>query len=246
MQGIPWIVYIMVPLVIGLFLFQRRRMSGALAANTDKTFGAIAARLGLQITEGDPNLNLLYFQQPRGDFKRLLSAQGQPYGRAAHLTIMDGQKTNEYIVARRITSSFGCFLEVATQASVPAFELSLREPNQYLIPNLEFAERAELSTINTGDPELDRLFVIRAVDPRIGAALTPALKLLSTQHAVHLAGEGQRIWMSFPRMALASLTYAPEEYLLALESAACGVEGRPAPASLGVPLPAASLQQPSA
>jgi hypothetical protein len=242
MQGIPWIVYVMVPLVIGLFLFQRRRMAGALAANTDKTFGAIAARLGLQITEGDPSLNLLYFQQPSGDFKRMLRAQGSPYGRAAHLTIMDGQKTNEFIVARRITTSFGCFLEVATQTSLPAFELSLREPNQYLVPSLEFAERPELRTVTTGDAELDRLFVIRAVDPGVTAALTPALKLLSTQHAVHLAGEGQRIWMSFPRMALASLTYTPEEYLLALESAACGVEGRPAPVALGAPLAAASLQ----
>lgn len=115
-----------------------------------------------------------------------------------------------------------------------------------LVPHLEFAERPELSTVNCGSPELDSLFVIRAVDPRLAAALTPALKLLSTQHAVHLAGEGHRIWMSFPRMALASLTYAPEEYLLALESAACAVEGRPAPAGVGMPLPAASLQQPSA
>jgi hypothetical protein len=246
MQGIPWIVYIMIPLVIGLMVFQRRKMSGAMAANADKTFGAVTQRLGLQITEGDPNLNLLYFQQPSGDFKRLLTARGQPYGRVSRLTIMDGQKTNEYIVARRITTSFGCFLEVETQANLPAFELSLREPNQYLVPHLEFAERPELTTVSCGNAELDRLFVIRAVDPRIAAALVPALQLLSTQHAVHLAGEGQRIWMSFPRMALAAFSYCPEEFLLALESAACGVEGRPAPAGLGAPMPAASLQQPTA
>jgi len=246
MQGIPWFMYIVIPLVLGLMLFQRSRMSGALAANADKNFGAISARLGLQIAEGDPGLNLLHLQQPRGDFKRLLRAQGQPYGRPTRLTIMDGQKTSEYIVARRVTTSFGCFLEVDTQANLPAFELSLREPNQYLVPNLEFAERPELNTVSCGDAELDRVFVIRAVEARVATALVPALKVLSTQHAVHLAGEGQRIWMSFPRLALATFTYAPEEYLLGLESAACALEGRPAPAGVGTALPAASLQQPSA
>jgi hypothetical protein len=242
MQGIPWTVYLIVPLVIGLLLFQRRRLSGALAANTDKNFGAIAARLGMRVTEGDPNLNLLYFQQPSGDFKRLLCAEGRPYGRTARLTVMDGQKTNEFIVARKITTSFGCFLEVETSVALPAFELSLRNPGQYLVPHLEFAERPDLATASCGDPELDRLFVIRAADPRLAAALVPALKLLSTQQAVHLAGEGQRIWMSFPRLSLSMLAFTPEEYQLALEAAACAVEGRPAPARLGVGMPAASLQ----
>src|SRR5690349_21684661 len=62
MQGIPWFVFVMVPLVVGLMIFQRRRLSSALAANTDKTLGALAGRMGLSVTEGDPSLNLLYFQ----------------------------------------------------------------------------------------------------------------------------------------------------------------------------------------
>ena len=62
MQGIPWAVYLIAPLVIGFLIWQRRRLSAGLSANTDKTLGAVAQRLGLQITEGDPNLNLLYFQ----------------------------------------------------------------------------------------------------------------------------------------------------------------------------------------
>ena len=242
MTGVPWIVFVIVPLALGLMVFQRRKLAAGLAANTDKTFGAVATRLGLQVTEGDPTLNLLYFQQPTGDFKRLLTAQGQPYGRPTRLVVMDGQKTNEYIVARRITTSFGCFLEVDTTLNLPAFEVSLREPNQYLVPNLEFAGRPELVAASSGDPLLDRQFAIRAVDARLAPALASALKLLSTQQAAHLAGEGTRIWMSFPRMGLAYLAFAPEEYLLALESAACGIEGRPAPASVGMPLPAASLQ----
>jgi len=242
MQGIPWTVYLIVPLVIGLLLFQRRKLSGALAANADKNFGTIATRLGMHVTEGDPNLNLLYFQQPSGDFKRRLCAEGQPYGRTARLIVVDGQKTSEFVVARKITTSFGCFLEVEMHAALPAFELSLRNPGQYLVPNLEFAERADLTTVSCGDPQLDQLFLIRAADPRLAPSLVPALKLLSTQQAVHLAGEGQRIWMSFPRLSLSMLAYSPEEYLLALEAAACSLEGRPVPAGLGGRVPAASLQ----
>jgi hypothetical protein len=240
MQGIPWIVYLVAPLVLGLMLWQRRKLSTAIAANTDKSFGAVAQRLGLAITEGDPSLNLLYFQQPARDFQRTLSAQGQPYGRPARFTLIDGQKTSNYLVARKITTSYGCFLEVETQARLPAFELSLREPNQYLVPNLEFAERKDLSAASCGDAELDRLFVIRAADPRVAPALIPALKVLSTQLAVHMAGEGQKLWISLPRFALPYFAQGPEEFMLALESAACGLEGRPAPARLGMPLPAAA------
>jgi hypothetical protein len=235
MQGIPWIVYLMVPLVLGLFLYQRRRMATTLAANTDKTLGVIASRLGMRVVEGDPNINLLYFQQPSGDFKRSFRAEGQPYGRLARLTIVDGQKTNEYVVAKKITHTFGCFLEVTLGLRVHAFELSLRSPNQYLVPNLEFAERPELQTVSLGDPLLDQTFVVRSVDPQLPARLVPALKLLSTQQVVHMIGEGDRIWLSFSRFGLASLSYAPEELLLGLEAAACGLEGRPAPAGLGMP-----------
>lgn len=244
MQGVPWFVFVIVPLVLGMFLYQRKRMATTLAENTDKNLGSITTRLGLRIVEGDPNLNLLYFQQPSGDFKRQIRAEGQPYGRPTRLHIVDGQKTNEYIVAKRVTQTFGCFLEVTLGLRVPAFELSLRSPNQYLAPSLEFAERPELQTVGTGDALLDQVFVIRSVDPQLAARLAPALKLLSTQQMVHLVGEGDRIWLSFPRFGLASLSYSPEEFLLALEAAACGLEGRPAPAGLGM-VPSAALPQPS-
>ncbi len=235
MQGIPWIVYVMVPLVLGLFFYQRKRMATTLAANSDKTLGVIASRLGMRVVEGDPSLNLLYFQQPSGDFKRSLRAEGQPYGRPARLTIVDGQKTNEYVVAKKITQTFGCFLEVTLAIRVHPFELTLRSPQQYLAPNLELEHRTELQTVSLADPALEQMFVVRSADPQVPERLRAALQLLSTQQFVHLAGEGDRIWMSFTRFGLASLSYAPEELLLALEAAACGLEGRPAPAGLGMP-----------
>lgn len=140
---------------------------------------------------------------------------------------MDGQKTSEFIVARRVTTSFGCFLDAETAAALPAFELCLRAPNEYLVPHLEFAERPELGTVLTGDAELDRLFVIRAVDARVAPALAPALRLLAAQPSVHLAGEGSHIWISFPRMGLPYFGFAPEAYLHALQTAASCLEGHP-------------------
>jgi hypothetical protein len=214
-------------------------LSGALAANADKNVGAVAARLGLHVTEGDPNTNLLYFQQPTGDYSRQIVARGEPYGRPVSFTIIDGQKTSEYLVARKVTTKFGCLLEATTQVNVPAFELYLRQPNQYLVPPVEFADRADLKDTPTGVPDLDALFVVRSADPRVAVALVPALKVLSTSLIAHLAGEGNRIWMSFGRYGLPYLGTGPEELLLALESAACGLEGRAAPAGLGAPLPVA-------
>jgi hypothetical protein len=237
MQNIPWFVFVLIAVMVGVLLLQRRQISVTVAAaNTeDKTLGAMARRMGLQVTEGDPNLNLVYFQQPAGDFERSFAAQGSPYGRSVRFVLKDGQERNYRVVVRAVTSNFDCFLEAELQTGVPPFELSLRAPNQFMVPNLEFAERQELVTVPIADPTLEQLFVVRSADPRLVAALTPALRLLSAQHMVHLAGEGQRVWMSFPRMGLPSLSYAPEEFLLALETAACGLEGRPAPAGLGGP-----------
>ena len=239
MQGFPWFVYILVPAVLGLLVFQRIKLHGALAANSDKTFGAVAGRLGLQVVSGDPKVNLLYFQQPARDYQRSLIAEGRPYGRPTRFTVQDSQKTSEYLVAKKITQSFGCSLQVETPIQLPAFELCLREPNQYLVPDLTFAERPDLVSVGHADPELNRLFVIRAVDPNLIPILTSALKLLSTLPTVHLAGEGSRIWITIPRIGLGSFATSPEEYLLALETAGCSIEGRPQPARLGPAAPPA-------
>lgn len=218
--------------IVAWAIYSRKKLAQAQVEHADKSLGAVASRLGMTLSEGDPNLNLLYFQQPHGDFTRRLHMAGQPYGRPASLTVVDGQKTSELIVMRQVTHTFGCFLETTLGFHCPAFEVVLREPNQYLIPNQEFGEREDLVPASTGNPTLDQHFIVRAQDPRLAPALASALNLLSTHFFVHLAGEGQRLWMSFTRVGLASLASAAEEYLLALESAAAGLEGKPMPAQL--------------
>lgn len=232
---IPLVIVIAIA-VIAMLIWQRMRLKTSLAENKDKEFGAVAERLGLRVEEGDPNTNLLYFMQPRGDYKRQLRAAGKPYDHAASFILMDGVQTSEYIVYRRVTHSYGCFLDVTLEKSLSPFEVVLRNPNQYLIPLQGMAERGELSQVRSGDAAVDAQFVIRAADPQVAAALVPALQILSGQLFVHIAGEGNRLWMSVTRMALPYFAQAAEEYMLALETAVCALEERPLPARITVPV----------
>ncbi|MGC4069417.1 MAG: hypothetical protein QM784_33150 [Polyangiaceae bacterium] len=140
---IPFVIVIVIA-VVGLFIFQRMRLKESLAQNQDKNFGAVADRLGMRVEEGDPNTNLLFFMEKRGNYQRSLRASGQPYAHPSSFVVMDGVKTNEYLVYRRITHSFGCYLDVKLKQAVPPFEVILRNPNQYLDPEsgLRRANRA--------------------------------------------------------------------------------------------------------
>ncbi len=174
-----------------------------MAANADKNLASIAQRLGLSIAEGDGNVNLLYFQQPVRDFSRTIRLAGQPYGRPVEFLITDGQKTSEYRVARKITTTFGCWLETKASAlMLPPFEVALRSPNQYLVAPQNLADRPQMAEASTGDPQLDAKFVVRTSDPRIAPALVPALRAISGELYVHIAGEGERLWSSITRMGL--------------------------------------------
>jgi hypothetical protein len=231
-----WWIYIVGAVVVGaVVIWSRMRLAKGMAESADKAVAAVAARLSMSVVEGDPRLNLYYFQQPSSDFERRIRAEGQPYGRPARWTVVDGQKTNEYLVVRTVTRTFGCFLEVRTGVRFPPFEAFLRSPNQYLIPEQDLAERRELAETRTGDVALDARLVVRAADPRIGPVLAPALRILCDQQFVHLAGADDRLWISFTRYGLPYFAHAAEHYLLAVETAACALEGRPIPAQ---PIPA--------
>jgi hypothetical protein len=235
--GYPYYVFILMAAALGYAFWAKRRMAGTIAASSDKRVDAVAAKLGLSITEGDGSINLLYFQQPNRDFSRRIVAVGQPYGRPVTWTLVDGKKTSELIVMRRITTTFGCVLDVETKAALPPFEVMLRQPNQYLVPDQQFGDRQDLTETRTGNPQLDALFLVRTSDPRMGPMLASALSVLAPHLYVHMAGEGNRIWTTFSQIGLPYFASAPEEYLLALESAACGVEGRAAPARPEMPVP---------
>ena len=239
MEFTMYLPLILLPLAIGYAIWALIQRQKSMAQHSDKNVGALASRIGLSVIEGDPKLNLLYFQQPMGNYQRQISLAGRPYGRDVEFWVRDGQKTREYVVATHTTLTFGSRLELAVP-SAPEFEVMLRNPNQYLTVSPD-SEDPPLPEVSTGVARLDEVFVVRAADPGVGATLVNALYLLASQNYVHMAGGSQRIWMKIERMALGSFAYCPEEYLLALETAACAFEGKPPPAALASPpQPAAS------
>lgn len=228
---IPLVIVIIIA-VVGLLIFQRTRLKQSIAQNQDKNFGAVADRLGMRVEEGDPNTNLLYFMEKMGSYDRELRATGQPYAHLASFKVMDSVERRDFVAYRRTTRTYGCFLQLKLQQQIAAFEVVLRNPNQYLIPTQNLAERTELVETPSGNAAIDAQFVIRTSDNRIAAALVPALQILSQQLFVHMAGDGDELWINITRMGLPYFAAAAEEYLLSIESAACGIEGQPMPARL--------------
>lgn len=231
MQTQMYLPLLLVPLMLVWMLWNKRRAKAAIEENADKNAGVVAERLGLQVVEGDPKQNLLYFLQPMGDYARTIRMVGRPYGRPTEFWVHDGRKVQEYIVASKTTWTFGSRLEVEV-AQIHAFEVMLRQPNAYLKVEGDF-QKPPLPEVRTGVPHLDAHFIVRAGHPGIGPALVGALQLLATHHYVHLAGAGQKMWIKWERISLGYFAHSAEEYMLALETAACALEGRPAPAHLG-------------
>jgi len=235
-EPMTFLPLILIPLVIAYAIWAAVQRKRNIEENSDKNVGTLASRIGLTVVEGDPNLNLLYFQQPSGNYQRQISLAGRPYGRDVEFWVRDGKKTKEYIVATKTTWTYGSRLELAVP-SAPQFEVVLRNPNQYLVVSPDYDD-PPLPEVSTGVSQLDELFIVRATQPTVGPALVGALQLLATHHYVHMAGGSQRIWMKIERMGLATFAYCPEEYLLALETAACAFEGKQPPAT--IPSPAAA------
>lgn len=222
-----YLPFALIPIMFGWVIWNKLKFNKMVEDNADKCVGAIANRLGMQVVEGDPNQNLLIFQEPMGNFERTFRATGAPYGRPTEFWVVDGRKKRDFIVATHTTLTYGSRLEVPTTAG-RVFEVLLRTPNKYLVIAPEY-EHSPLSEISIGVPTLDQLFVVRSQDPSVGAALVGALTLLATHHYVHLACDGQKLWIKWERMGLGYFAASAEEYLLALETAACGLEGRQAP-----------------
>lgn len=218
---------------------QQRRIAKFHADNADKTVAAIARRLGLAVVEGDPDFNLGFSLQAGGDFDRQIFLRGQPYGRPTTFQLVESQRLEENLWSESsatVKQAFTANMAVCTTAPFPAFEVVLRRPHHLCLPPLEFRHRTDLREVSTGNARLDEIFVVRAADPRVGPALAGALTLLVGHVYVHMAGDAGRIWTSLTRIGVPYFAYAPEVALVALATAACGLEGRRAPAELVAPM----------
>lgn len=220
----PIYVFAIIALSVGMFVWSRMRLRAGMAAAAGMELGALATRLGLQVVEGDPKINLYYFQQPSRDYTRTIRLKGQAEGLEVTFTIVDGKETSDYLVYRKIVDRFGSALDAVCPGELPAFEVVLRKPNEYLVASPELNDR-NLPRVSTGDASLDATYEVRAADPGMGPLLVPALQAFSGQLYVHLASDGRRVWCSFTRYGLPSFANAPEAYLRAVVLAARAGQG---------------------
>lgn len=221
-------VYVIPVLAVAALIYSFIARRKGLAATGHVTVGAVAGRLGLQVVEGDPSLNLYYLSQPGRDYRRNIRLEGAPQGRRMRWDFTDGIRHQDFLVVVKRTTTWGCFLVVEAGVAFPEFEITLRAPNEYLVPETMLGHLPEAPT---GDPSVDQTFCIRVADPRWAPALAPVARALAGQLYVHVVGQGGSIMMPITRMGLPYFAHAAEQYAYALEVAACGFEGKQAPAA---------------
>ena len=235
---------------VGYFVWlQKKRMASALAGSTEYTVGSIAQRLGLNVVEGDSTLNFLYLMQPPGDdtfgeFERRVRMVGAPYGRHTELSFADGvtvaKDALNLLITREAIHHYRAALTMSLNANVAPFELTLRTPNEYLRPRCAITGSPGVREASLGNPTWDAQFRLATLDPRVGPVIAHAVSGLAHHLFVHVHAHDGRLEMYITRMGLPYVAHAAEEYLLALETIACALEGRSAPVRADVTLAGAA------
>lgn len=190
--------------------------------------GRLARRLGLEVKQGDPNLDLLCASPEE---RRGVGLVGTPYGRKAALSPFTW------------TGGVGLFsspgealsLWVMTGAPLPDFEVTVRKPGPYMKPVLLQSQDDGCFEVSTGDPRLDQEFRIVASDRRIGPMLRPAIAIFAGKPFVHLFHSTKAPGMVAciaEKMGLPYVLQDAEDVLYALEIVASQAEGRTLPPRL--------------
>jgi hypothetical protein len=234
--SMPMYYYFAPVLVVALLVWQFAMRRKGLADTKYATVGALAQRLGLSVVQGDPKLNLYYLSKPNGNYKRTVELSGMPNGRPLHWEFTDGSKKRDFLVLIKITTTWGCYFTARVGVPFPAFEVTLRNPNEYLVPQ---PMQPNLPEAYTGDHQIDSHYRIAIADPRWAPALLPVLRTLQSELYVHLVGSGDTIMIPLTRYALPYFVHAAELNSYALEVLACSFEGKQPPAFVPPP-PAAA------
>lgn len=205
-EGIPFYVYL-IPvfgLGMGLFwlIFGRTMMSRTDKRYRDFRVADLAQRLGLQIVEGDPKLNMMQahtkhnMSTAKDKGSRFLSnaketkvvLQGAPYGRPTRFVFHRHTEVAERIVARVVRGSFDCRLSLQVPLDLPPFEIISRSGlgNRYM--GIRAESEWGLPKQSFGDRDLDAKLTLSSQDPRIGSYLTPVVGALVRHKYVHIQG----------------------------------------------------------
>lgn len=230
-----YFVYVLVPIVLGFFVWSIVMRKKGIAQTQHATVGALAQRLGLSIVEGEPSMNLYYLTQPGRNETQSIRLQGTPYGRRVEFDFTNGKRTQDFLVLVRTTYTWGCYLVVYLDGHAADFEVTPRQPTQYLEPEVMLSHLPEIAS---GDPLIDATYRIVASDPRVGPALAPALQQLSGMLYVHLVGQNGVVMVPITRTGLNYVVHDAERLLQAMVTAAGALDGR---ASMAAASPARAI-----
>ena len=232
--------------VIGLFfggamLWRQKMVRSAETQYANAALGVLAQRLGLGIVAGDPNFNIVVWENsapqvsnlnplPHQVFDYRLEAQGTPQGRPCRFSFVAQRHASAKVpvTGRTITDTYACVLEVQVQAQLPYFELTTVSQNAYLQADAVHASRTDMQQCPGAfqNPAYDAAFSLTSNDPRVAQLLARALPLLSGINWIHLVGEPGRLSCHFPRAGHYMFAGQAELYQQALLSLAAMAEGR--------------------
>jgi hypothetical protein len=204
MPDVPFTVFLgpilVVVVLIALPIYRKAYMSRTDRKYVDFRVGNIAHRLGLQIIEGDPELNMIQaytahrFQRanPVGGFmagfrgatekQTRVQLRGTVRGHPVEFLFDVQTETVDDLIEVESTESFACELAVAVPAGVPAFEVLLRSQSKHWGARPTLGLPAQ----SLGQQELDATLAFLCGDPALGRWLAPVLAGLRHHNFVHL------------------------------------------------------------
>jgi hypothetical protein len=247
MSDFPLFVLAMPAVAVALLLFWttvgKRMMRATDRRYADYQVGVVAQRMGLQIVEGVPSLNLIQAQTTHnmaagrttgGRVARFLGdreketrirLEGAPYGRPTRLVFSSYTKYQDRVAVGIVTTAFEFRLSLQIPIAVPAFEIVLRKAGAY---GVKARSGWDLPRQSFGDPDLDAHLALTCWDPRLGHHLAPVVGALASHKYVHIQGQGRVISSMAEENAVMYAAFDLEQTQRVLEDIANALAG-PAP-----------------
>lgn len=215
MSGVPVFVFLVPVLGLGMGLFWlvagKRMMAGSDRKYGEYRAGDLAQRMGLQIVEGDPSLNLMMAQtkhnmamakRPTGgrvdrmlgdsDKETRVRLEGAPYGRPTQLVFDSYTKHQDRLVVGITISSFEYRLSLQLPVELPPFEIVLAKGGARSgAYGLKAKPEWKLPKQSFGSPDLDAKLTLLCDDPRLGPHLAPVVGGLTSHKYLHIQGNGR-------------------------------------------------------
>lgn len=237
----PLIVIVLV--VVG-FSWRKKMMAMGNKMYAAFKLGDLAQRMGMQIAEGDPNMNMMMAASEHGQSgysktggvvgavmgdgvkQTKVRLVGSPFGHPMEFSYLWHEHFQGGVVENVTTHTFECRLSIIVGAEFPDFEIILRNPQSAYVAA---QPKLGLPPQSFGNPNLDAALVLSSNDTRTGQVLAPAANGLVGLTYVHIKGHDNQIDYVSDQTTWSIAVYYLETMQRVLELMACSIEGKPLP-----------------